>query len=48
MWTLARDEQYDRDEKQFGKKYRDELEAILDNLDTLHHSLLAGVPRLPT
>lgn len=43
MWQLRETEEYGRRLKQFAKKYRRELVAMLDNLDTYLQTLQAGV-----
>src|SRR5438045_3719478 len=43
MWQMRETEEYGRRLKQFAKKYRRELAAMLDNLDTYLHTLQAGV-----
>lgn len=46
MWELQATEEYGRRLKQFAKKHRRELAAALDNLDTYHRTLQAGVKPL--
>ena len=43
MWQTRETEEYVRRLKQFAKKYRRELVAMLDNLDTYFQTLQAGV-----
>lgn len=42
MWRLLHTDVYSRQSKWYGKKKKNELKAVLDNLDTLVKSLDSG------
>ena len=43
MWNLQPETEYEKLVKKWPKKYRRELEAMLDNLDTFHKALCQGM-----
>lgn len=46
MWELSPTDEYQKRARKFVKKYRRELQAALDNLDTYLRTLQGGVPPL--